>query len=854
MAFSKPIDWKTELDKDTTLKPVTGNGLEITRPAGPLGLTAFYDGFVVYRPGTSPDTGNLEFVLFPDKWPGEMKEFFNPSHPRVAFNSGITELPPGRVVYRDIAKSVIERDLTTLIHAKFDEWLPTEKNPHPALGFIPDVGQSFYPLKYILKDAWNAGSDPDDKKARVDAAIKAALVFVFDKSSQDTLYQGMPLKAGELIANIGDKDSPAVVTLEIRDLYGEPINPRFYLKKLQPIATDQLAPVPPFTADEQPLARTKEPTDQFLPIRIPKHGGAEFKLIKNGSDSYESPLIWDYQYDPAKGTFSTTVSARPGHTVTPPNMIPGVENRINPIWDQDNAHINTYAEFFSCPCELILATIYKEGSVYNTNKGDTHSLRFEPIPKSLEGEYANEYEDLVKLAPAVTKTAVDGFWELAGGWRTKPNDFTYGGVEDRPAPKAASVDALALFEPTDAVGNSPSRKKISWGEFEAIWTAKSDLITRSDMVLPPLGKKTNRDGSVTYHYKLIADDASLGSNVANVYLAVVGGEKSAADPPSTRPQFKLTDYKLPLKKNKDQRMFPEAVDPTHIMTWEKLLGVLAKMNANGGTNVPKATWLLRPLKKLDKVDLHASFTYPKLRQFLSLPSDAAAKLVVDRYIKLMGIDLRYTSNLGSPVDGKDGVRAAINPQNADYLTIWEAHGMSTIYPDKISIGVGQLLIETGIRRVIPFVKKNYGNKLFTDIPVDVPIGGFPALIDWLWAKLWDNRELQISFISAYHKQNATIYWEPERFNKNDYKIGELMTKFDFPRVAAAYNSGHIQKAFSGDKDKDWGMHTFDEYMVPYWSAVVAAVKYFDTFTPPNPKLARVRLRPDLETDSGMDVR
>src|SRR5215813_2204104 len=552
MAFSKPIDWKTDLDKDTTLESVSGNSLKITRKAGPLGLTAFYDGFVVYRPGASPDTGNLELVLFPDKWGDEMKKFFNPSHPNTAFNSGITELPPGRVVYRDIAKSVIERDLTTLIHARFDEWMADNNKLHPSMWFVPDFGHGFAPLKIIFKAAWEAGKDPDDKKAKVDAEIKEALRWVFERSSQNTLYQGMPVKAGELPANIGDKDSPAAVTLEIRNLYGEPINPGFYLKKLQPIAANELAPVPPFTADEQPLARIKEATDQFLPIRIPKHGGAEFTLIKNGSDTYESPFIWDYQYDPAKGSFTTSISARPGHSETPPAVDTGAETRINLIWDQDNDHINKYAEFFSCPCELIIATIYKEASPRNTNKGDTHSLRCEPIPTSLEGDYAIDYEDLLKKSKepgsTIKKDAVDAFWQLAGGWGTKPNEFTYGGVKELGAPKAPSLEALALFESTDAVGTSPSRKKISWGQIEEIWATKTALITRSEMVLPPLGKRTNRDRSVTYHYKLIVDDPTLGFNVANAYLNIVGGDKSAADPPTTRPPVKLTDYPLPLKK------------------------------------------------------------------------------------------------------------------------------------------------------------------------------------------------------------------------------------------------------------------------------------------------------------------
>jgi hypothetical protein len=847
MAFSKPIDWIPGKETETKLEAELSNGLKITRPAGPLGLTAFYKGFLVYRKTIdSPEAGNLELVLFPTTWSDDMKKFFNPDHPNRADDSGLTELAPGRIVYRNLAKSVIELGLTTLIHAKFDDWHGDNNKLHPTMDFIPDYGHAFAPMKIILKAACDAGKNDDEKKANVDREIKTALGYVFDRSTIDTVHNALPVIPGDLLISIGDKDSPAAVTLEMRNLYGEPINPRFYLKKLQPIAANELAPVPPFAADEQPQARIKDATDKSLPIRIPIHGGAEFTLIKNGVSDYKSALLWDYQYDTAKESFTTTPSARPGQSPTIPSIDTRAENRINPIWDQDNFSINKYAEYFFCPCELILATIYKEGSVYNTNKGDTHSLRFEKIPTTLNGEFAIDYEELLKISP-IDRAAMNAYWELAGGWYTKPSDFTYGGVKSPDKqPQPPKIEASALLEPTDKVGTSPSRLKISWGQIEAINTAKPNLIKRSDMVLPKLGKNT--DGK--FHYNLIVQDPNLGTRVADAYLRIVGGIKSAADAPDGRPPFTLSNYQLPLKKNKDARVFSEADDPAKDVTWEKLLLVLTKI-----PKAPKATWLLQPLAKKENVNLHTEFTLPKLKEFLSLPDIAAAQKVLDRYLTLMGKDLKYTNDLGNPVSGKPGVRLAVGPQEGDYFTIVEAQAMSKIYPDKISIGVGQLLIETGIRKLIPWVKKHYPDTLFTDMGVsEQPTGGLVALINWLWKWAWDKRELQIAFIAGYHKQNATIYWNGEKYNGLSYSLGELLTKFDFPRVAAAYNGGRVQKAFTDDDDKDWGMHTWEEYIVPYWSAIAASVKYFDTFTAPDSKVARVRLRPDLETDSGMDAR
>ena len=78
--------------------------------------------------------------------------------------------------------------------------------------------------------------------------------------------------------------------------------------------------------------------------------------------------------------------------------------------------------------------------------------------------------------------------------------------------------------------------------------------------------------------------------------------------------------------------------------------------------------------------------------------------------------------------------------------------------------------------------------------------------------------------------------------------------FDFPKAGAGYNAGGRSESDDGEPDTPWGLATFGAYQGVFYSAVVAAAKRFNNFSSPDPKWAKVRLRPDIETDSGMDAR
>jgi hypothetical protein len=831
------------------------NRMTVLRDTGPINITALYDGLVVYRPtSTSPEKGNLELVLMPDKWPDQMQKFFNPQYPQLAHSSGLTELPPGRVVYRDLAKNVVKQSLHKLILDKFMVYVGDQTKVHRTLNFIPGP-TSPKNLRVRLWEAWN--SNPiDERQKKVDAEIDSALDQILSLSINDALLRGLPVQGQDVLCTIGDSASPSTVILEIRNLYGEPLNPHFYLSSIGGTHAN-LTPNPPFP-NTVPPPRFRVP-DRPLFIRIPKAGGVEFNLAKNGP--YESPLLWSHQFDAATDSHTTTLQPRPGQSVEVPLLDGTVQQRVNKIWDTDFFHINKHAEIFQVPCELIVSTIYNESHHPNDQPTDLHSIRAELI--EAVAPYPQDYEDLLsqtKVAGSLlTKKSIESYFGAAGGFATNAQGLAY-------KPREKSFDGLKLpklkptipFNSAAPVGSSENLKEISWAQLAEIAQLKPQLIATDTIALPTLGKTS----SGTYHYNLITTE--VGSEVARIYWENVGGLKKV----STE-EFKqlppLTFVSYPLPTNRDWPALLDPADATKVVTWAQLLLVLDVLRRNHAQNVPQATYTLVPLGTVSNYPYSTLFARPELKKILPGITDAQADNIMQRYFALMTKDVEFLPEVGP--SNEPGIRRQTKsseppPPPEEYLTLTELKALSQIYPDRISIGVGQITFETASRFVIPWLKTHFGNSFFTDqIGAEVPPDTFKDRIPWMWNNVWDNEELQIALIAAYHKQNATTFWqsfkEKDNAGGNTYRCGDLMTRFDFPRVGSAYNAGYARKAFqslAANPDSVWGLHTYGKYFVPMWSAITYAVTRFLQIPPGDFKEARVRLRPDIETNAGMDPR
>ena len=835
--FSDPVEWQAGM----TLRAQPDSSMYVLAPLGPVVLKALFDGFVVFRKTSAdgaPVVGNLELVLTPGNWSEAMQKFFNPSHPNEkGIKSKFSELPPGRVVYRSIARADIQPKLHELLFTKFNDWRVDNSKTHKVLYYIIDAAESTSLLKDVLLAEWNKGVTPTDSKRRVDEKIEETLDKIFDTGFLNPLGDSLPVEGADTLASIGTAALPVELIFEIRNLYGEPINPHFYLRKLEQMS-GQLTPRPPFKLDDNQTPRMKAGSDQSLPIRLPRQSGTVFTLLEgaNGRTPYQSQLIWNYKLDPADPNYPAKVEARPGQSPTVPQPDPGIQPAINTIWDNDHLAINKCAEFFSCPCELILATIKKEAAPGAL----THSIRFEKIPET--ADYATDHEAL-RAARTLTRSCLEAYWKIAGGCFTDLGKSFYEAankeIKTENLPKLELTD---LVVPTAKIGtDNEMRKLISWAQIQKIETVKASLIKRTDMVLPALGK--NR--SDVNHYELIK--AQVSEDAAKKYFAKVGGIGAAGESPKPATPFTLSDYPLPLTTKGDALV----MDST--MKWSDLLAVLKVLRANDASNVPKATYTLQPLGKEADADIHDKFTVGQLLKHLKITDRTVARAVVDRYIDLMEKSLQYVENAAKPDDSliRDKNDATV------FLTLKQTKAMSRVYPHRISIGVGQILLDTGVRKVIDFVKTHYPTSIFTELGATVPTDKINERITWLWTELWEKRDLQIAFIAAYHKQNATVHWQSinaENSKKMIYRIGERMTMFDFPKSGACYNAGSIRKADDGDPDTPWGLETFGAYQGEFYSAVVAAAKRFNNFSSPDPKWAKVRLRPDLETDSGMDAR
>lgn len=848
--FSNPITWNPSMTLDTDPE----NRMKVSVAAGPINITALYDGMLVYRPSSaSPDTGNLELVLMPDKWTEDMKKFFNPQHPQLAHSATLTELPPGRVVYLDLAKSVIKQSLHKLILDAFMVYVGDQTKVHRSLNFIPDVSPTqLLTLKAILLDLWRK-TPIDQRQKKVDAEIDRVIDLVLNLSLGDPVMLGLPIQVNDVLCPIGDSRAAATVTFEIRNLYGEPLNPHFYLNSIGGSHAN-LTPTPPFQV-KVPAPRFRA-TDRPLFIRIPKTGGAEFELAKHGD--YKSPLVWTHEFDASTGRHTTKVDVRPGESATAPKIDANAQTRVNQIWDTDFAPINKHADIFGVPCELILSTIYNESHFTPSLPTDLHSVHTEPIEAT--APFPTDYKDLMdqtKVAGSLlTKKTVDAYFGAVGGFALDPRGMAY-------APRIKSVAATDLpkLKPpfplvdTAKIGASENLRDISWKQLDEIIRLKPQLIATDPLTLPALGK-TGTD----YHYTLIAGDSNLGPNIAETYWKTVGGVKKDGTTEKINPLPATPFGPYPLPTNKDWQALVDPDDATKVISWGKLLAVLDLLKQKKVKNVPQPTYTLVPLGSVNDWSYSTLLARPELIRLLGVTA-AEADDIMQRYFALMTKGIVYADEVGP---GKvPGVRRDVtSPPTNEYLTLRELRAVSQIYPDRISIGVGQITFETASRFVLPWIKTHFGAAFFTDqINVDPPPDGFKERIPWMWDNFWENEELQIALIAAYHKQNATTFWESfkekDGSGGNTYRCGDLMTRFDFPRVGSAYNAGYARKAFqpaSENADSNWGLHTSGNYFVRMWSAVNFAVARFATFPPGDAKEAHVRLRPDIEVNAGMDPR
>jgi hypothetical protein len=150
----------------------------------------------------------------------------------------------------------------------FVDWLTNHVEPHPSIQFIEGTDMELRTLKYRLEELWNnTPGDEAKKKDEVAKEITRILDLVFKQSASDPLGRALPVLGNDLLATMGDATGPVSITFEIRNLYGEPLNPHFYLRKLERTA-GELAPSPPFqSTDNFKDARLKDDATKPLAIR-----------------------------------------------------------------------------------------------------------------------------------------------------------------------------------------------------------------------------------------------------------------------------------------------------------------------------------------------------------------------------------------------------------------------------------------------------------------------------------------------------------------------------------------------------------------------------------------------------------
>lgn len=887
--FSAPIAW----DAGFTINIDTQNHMTIGATTGPITGMALGKGFLVYRPDTSSgaSTGSLELVFQPGQWtPDTTQQGPAPSIVKFFDKLRWTELPPGRLVYSGLPQSTIKGGLHQLLLNAFTAYTANHAQIHPALLFILPADPKkpsllVNTLLVQLLSIWNTTSDPGERAQQVDNEIDAALDIFLANSAKDT-FKGLQILKDDTLFSLTGADLS--IGLEIRNLYGEPLNPHFYLRRLgdDPAGNPtELAPVPPFPAQVSPPSdpTNPPPPDPTAPpdpgdppartsdanglifTRIPQQGGVQFDLMQH----FQSRLLWNYTFDATTSSWTVNTQPRAGASVDP-HPITDKTAAVQAIWTAWYPWINKYAQVFQIPCELIVAAIIVEARAQ-----DIHSIRLEPLS---EAPYPADYQALLMQAgtsgSTLTQAVIDAYWQGAGGWKT--NEAGLGAdpknrpITKLPGKKSPSVNPAMPFDASKPLASQAGLNAITWTQLAEMFTVQSNLVTPNAITLPALAKtKGNK-----YLYDLLKNAAALGpaaQTAADIYWSNVGGLRlnQTTGTEDMKPDAKLQVTPV-FPFNPDDHV-PQLADnpntPTQWITWGQLVQILAILkDGSSGTNikVPAVNYALQPLGSAGNYLYTDLYARPQLVTKLGITADQAAD-IVGRYTGLSGIDVVFTDGVGP--NNVPGVQALNNPSPSSYLTLTELKAFSEIFPGRISIGIGQVLFDTIGRFIIPWIKKHYGKSFFQIVgsgvnPPDTP----GACIPWAWDNIWDNVELQILLLAGYLKRNSVFFWNPADQTTDQevekYRIGERMTMFDFPRVFAAYNAGAVripQKQFRSspdpsNPDSDWGLLTAGTYFDVARSGLSAAVKLFASFNANDSQRAMVRLRPDINDGTGMESR
>ena len=847
-SFSSPIRWVAGMN----LSIDSENQMSVSLNEN-IDAMAVYDGLLIYRPSNA-DKGNVELVFFPNSWDENLKISFD--------KSMWTELPPGRIVYHDVSMASIKDGLHKLISESYKEY-KNKGDPFyfPVLDYIPDKKERVI-LLYKLEKIWNEFiANEIERESRINSEINKSIETFLKNSSNDSL-DGVKVRGGDIIFSLGDGMSKVELKLEIRNLYGEPLNPHFYLRRLGENPTD-LAPVPPFPTappdDADPPARIK-PANGPLQARIPRIGGTEFSLY-----GYKSRLVWFYEsFDSRTNAFSAGIKPREGANVYVPIM-KDQHQWVQNIWEAYYPWINKYAFLFQVPCEILLGIIAVESRKANLNP-DLHSIRLEPLEPGTnvslaDAEYPANYEALIARTRVpgakLNKPAVEAYWKAVGGWATGVDKGGNPDLRFRPRhnedaeKKKVEVNLDSSMNASSKLGKG-YLENITWEQLNEIAIVNPNLLDVSPLMLKLPTLQKNKEGK--YHYDLIRNAAMLGEDVARIYWLRVGCIRMNLDKEEARVPTGL-EIKIPIPPDFSTPCMEDPDNAALKVTWGQILKILKLID---GWTTSISSYNLKPLSG------SGSYLYDKLRltQGLQIRLPRTDDLQIDdmvhRYEALMNKSIR--SNEGVGPGNLPGIELDLkSPPVGDYLTLEELKLISKILPEKISIGIGQCLFETAVTRIIPWIKNHYGDNFFS-LNAGVPKSpeAFESLVDWIWDNVWDNVELQILMLAGYVKRNAVYFWQG--FKK--YRIGDRMTMLDFPRVVAAYNAGEVKKpnkensSPNNEHYSDWGLHQMD-YLGESkqgFAAFIYAASMLSQIASNDTKAASVRLRPDIEAEVGMDPR
>ena len=852
--FHSPIEWLPADQMKVELKPDNSVAVELLAADRSLNATAFMDGTLVWRPsGAGPDIGNLELVLSPGKWARSLAGTFSAKAWR--------ELPPGRVLYLGLPWETVKGALDKLIKQLWTSQAGAGCQgigAYSPLGFIPVAGGKADDR--LCKRL--AAPGPGVQDAVVDGALDAWRQFKADKPQF-----GIPIRAGTTITLSPAAGTALQFNLEIRNLYGEPLNPFYYLNLLTPNEVPQAV----LSAGRRDEPRYKT-AGQAIKARALKTGGAQYRLMnqkletQTGGTPYRSRLVWEYA--PAGTAFAAQAKARPEFNNVVPAALKDQTIEITASWNYLKDPINTYGELFNVPAELMLALIHVE-SRKQAGKPDLHSFRFEPVQTAYPADHVALRKALADSPGSYhyTEKALLAFAKLAGGGVARSNSNDVRDTLWRPKDKQREFALPGDANLQAKLGPKGPRSEITWEMLGEIASIKPDLIAGLPLKLPPLGT-TTRKKVQSYHYDLLLQ-AGISEALLQAYWRAAGGSRkkagtsnSAETSPAGADPGKTLQPTLPF--------LPDAVvltgDGVHPagVTWKQLQTILEALRANG-VKAPKITFRLNSFR-VTEVDKATKIKEAVQARYGALPN---LDDLVKRYISVQEKLMEWVAS--SAQVNEPHLRDVKHAEN--YLTIAETKQLSKLYEHRMSLGIEQTLFSTA-RDVIAWLRDHYGEDFFTqtaqasaDPPPDPDrTKANDAMIDWIWQEVWDKEALQVVLLAGYIKQEAITDWRAAG-GKRHYAVGERMTMYDLARVAAAYNAGHV-KAPSEDKPPpsgqknnpenktDWGFTYYGNYVgsgEPGAGHGFGALNAAFTMLSTPAAQPSVRLYPDLEPGWGMNA-